>query len=37
MVTLDNPVYVLFMLALMVLLGVLAEKTKWGKQLGAAL
>ena len=33
----DNPVYVLFMLALMVLLGVLAEKTKWGKQLGAAL
>lgn len=37
MVTLDNPVYVLFMLALMVLLGVLAEKTKWGNQLGAAL
>lgn len=37
MAFLENPVYVLFMLALMVLLGIFAEKTKWGKQLGAAL
>ncbi len=37
MTFLENPIYVLSMLCLMVVLALLAEKTKWGKQLGAAL
>lgn len=37
MAFLEHPVYVLSMLALMVWLAVYAEKTKWGKPLGAAL
>ncbi|MEO0570156.1 MAG: DUF819 family protein, partial [Bacteroidota bacterium] len=37
MAFLEHPIYVLSMLALMVLLGIYAEKTRWGKQLGAAL
>lgn len=37
MAFLEHPVYVLSMLALMVLCAVHAEKTKWGKPLGAAL
>ena len=37
MAFLENPVYVLSMLSLMVLLAIFAERTKWGKQLGAAL
>jgi uncharacterized membrane protein len=37
MAFLENPIYVLSLLALMVLLALYAEKTKWGKQLGAAL
>jgi len=36
MLTTDNPVYVLTVLALMVILSVYAAKTKWGKPLGAA-
>lgn len=32
----DNPVYVLAVLALMVLLSILAARTKWGRPLGAA-
>lgn len=37
MIFLEKPIYVLAMLSLMVLLGIRAEKTKWGKPLGAAL
>ncbi len=37
MAFLAHPVYVLCMLALMVLLAIYAEKTTWGKPLGAAL
>lgn len=37
MALLEHPVYVLSLLCLLVLLAVLAEKTKWGKPLGAAL
>ena len=37
MAFLENPLYVLSMLTLMVLLALYVEKTKWGKQLGAAL
>ena len=36
MFTIDNPVYVLTVLALMVVLSIIAAKTKWGKPLGAA-
>ncbi len=37
MVLLQNPIYVAAVLALLVLLALYAEKTRWGKPLGAAL
>jgi len=37
MALLEHPIYVLSVLCVLVLLAVLAEKTKWGKPLGAAL
>tara|TARA_R110002167_G_scaffold13570_13_gene56253 strand:- start:1508 stop:2641 length:1134 start_codon:yes stop_codon:yes gene_type:complete len=37
MINLENPIYVAGVLCLMVVMGVYAGETKWGKQLGAAL